>query len=983
MKIKHFFNNPNMKSNIIFRMFLMLLIALNYSCSVQKKQVSIENDLYVLSIPKDFNHSPRFIVMHKQGNISREVKPLLHIAYSGENPNLTPGSVDGYKGVIAWNKNQKKIEHNIFNLEGEDEIAFKVEQKDNRLIFGFKPSKYGQVQLEVFLCEGQEAPSFTMGIIPAKNGWYSLGFVGLTPTSPQKLDFLYQPLTWSWKRFPSKMCITEEAYCTTAATFVNTMGYTEGIAPDPKMIPYRFAYSAQWNEKHKKWKSSSAPKGNSIFGLSIRNQQGQAQPMLFAPLLGGERSWMAKEQPFSFTCKYLLTPGDWLAGSEFLLKNIFKYKNERQNATCTLNQTLENMIGFAMNDRLAGWKEEYKAFDYRFDAPGTVKLVSALHPLGIALTTGETDIYKRRALPMIEYVMSRKKFLFSIETVQKMQNPSHLLEGPAAEIGELAGLYKIMGKQTSAFKKEALRIFGKPRQLNLQTVTGGESWQDYMAKFKISDNSKDLEKAEEGALNYINQYVKQYPTDFASNSGLKDKQAAFHIDFSTNIYDLFELWEITKKEKYLEAAHVGARHLLLWSRSNPMSPNTTLLVNKEGKVDGIFPGRREGTTNHDFVTRNVRSEVSEQHIEAWRTSLVGLLPEQQVTYAYGPIMLAHHAAWFLRIAALTGDELLAEAAYNAVLGRYANFPGYYFTSLHTNVYQKEDYPMHDYYDIKYNAIFYNHVWPHIALLNDFLISDAFYRSKGQIDFPSVYAPGYAFLTSKVYGAQVGEVYGNKDINLWMPLKALQSGNTAINHIFGIGKDALYLVLMNTSNVEQQADIVLNQDKIPFDSGKKYPTVLYSANGKLQEGNYMDNGKINTTIPAQSLVVVEIKGLRIAHPFHQIDGQEQSFNENLNFKRVNTGHEMLGTITGMLINFTKESTDAYIYSDITEDKVKKAILEYKIDGGKWCKVVDAVYPYEFSISLDDPKQKIIFKWFSELENGDKAESGQMELINKLN
>lgn len=641
------------------------------------------------------------------------------------------------------------------------------------------------------------------------------------------------------------------------------------------------------------------------------------------------------------------------------------------------------MIGFAMNDRLAGWKEEYKALDYRFDAPGTVKLVSALHPLGIALTTGEADIYKRRTLPMIEYVMSRKKFLFSIDTVQKMQNPSHLLEGPAAEIGELTGLYKIMGKQTSAFKNEALRIFGKPRQLNLQTVTGGESWQDYMAKYKITGDKKDLEKAEEGAQDYIQKYVKQYPTDFASNSGLKDKQAAFHIDFSTNIYDLFEIWEITKKEKYLEAAHVGARHLLLWSRSNPVAPDTTITVNKGSKVDGIFPGRREGTTNHDFVVRNVLSEVPEQQIEAWRTSLVGLLPEQQATYVYGPIMLVHHAAWFLRIASLTGDDLLAEAAYNAVLGRYANFPGYYFTSLHTNVYQKEYYPMHDYYDIKYNAIFYNHVWPHITLLTDFLISDAFYRSNGQIDFPSVYAPGYAFLTSKVYGAQPGQIYGDKDINLWMPLKALQLGNIAINHIFGIGKDALYLILMNTSNEEQTSDIVLNQDKIPFDSGKKYPTVLFSANGELQEGNEMVDGKINTFIPAQSLVVVRIKGLKITHPFHKNDGQGQSFNENLNYKRIDTGHEMMGTITGMLINFTEESTDAYIYSNITEDKVKKAILEYKIDGGKWHKIVDAIYPYEFSISLEDSKQKITFKWFSVLKNGGKAESEQMELINKTN
>ena len=88
-------------------------------------------------------------------------------------------------------------------------------------------------------------------------------------------------------------------------------------------------------------------------------------------------------------------------------------------------------------------------------------------------------------------------------------------------------------------------------------------------------------------------------------------------------------------------------------------------------------------------------------------------------------MLTHHAAWLLRLAHHANDPLLRDAAENAVLGRYANFPGYYFKSFETNVYQRVDYPLHPYQDLKYNAIFYNHVWPHIALIVDYLVSDAF------------------------------------------------------------------------------------------------------------------------------------------------------------------------------------------------------------------------------------------------------------------
>lgn len=305
-----FLNKLNMTRYIVtIRLFLLLLITQNFSCSSLQKDVYIENDLYRLILPHDFQKDSRFIIQHKDGKISREIRPDLYIAYLSENPNLTSGSVDGMKGVLAWSRDDKELEHNIFNLNGEDITASNADHKDYHLLFSYESNKYGKVQLEVFLPEGKEAPSFKMGIIPKENGWYSLGFKGIKPVKQEEVDFLYQPLTWSWKRFPSETCITEEAYCTTAGTFVNTNGYTEGIAPSPDMIPYRFAYSVHWNEKHKMWKSNLAPKGNSTFGLAIRNHEGMAQPMLFAPLLGGDRSYMRKGEPYSFTCKYFLVPG--------------------------------------------------------------------------------------------------------------------------------------------------------------------------------------------------------------------------------------------------------------------------------------------------------------------------------------------------------------------------------------------------------------------------------------------------------------------------------------------------------------------------------------------------------------------------------------------------------------------------------------------------------------------------------------------------
>ena len=82
-------------------------------------------------------------------------------------------------------------------------------------------------------------------------------------------------------------------------------------------------------------------------------------------------------------------------------------------------------------------------------------------------------------------------------------------------------------------------------------------------------------------------------------------------------------------------------------------------------------------------------------------------------------------------------------------------------------------------------------------MQDFLVSDAYYRSAGKIEFPSAYAPGYAILISKVYGHEPGEIFGNKDVNLWLPKNAIQSSEFALNHLFGRDEQNTYLVLMNT------------------------------------------------------------------------------------------------------------------------------------------------------------------------------------------
>ena len=170
---------------------LLGVISIISACNIKP---GIENDLYKISIPQGFEKNPHFIVTHKASQISREVLPQIYITFSPEKPSLVSSRVDGYSGVVGWKDTLNKVENNIFSLNGREVIASSVEQKNNQLIFTFPKTEFGEATLVVELPERNESPSFIMGINTAKEGSYSLGFTGLTPVSPGKLDFLYQPL---------------------------------------------------------------------------------------------------------------------------------------------------------------------------------------------------------------------------------------------------------------------------------------------------------------------------------------------------------------------------------------------------------------------------------------------------------------------------------------------------------------------------------------------------------------------------------------------------------------------------------------------------------------------------------------------------------------------------------------------------------------------------------------------------------------------
>lgn len=976
------------KRNRIGCMMLPVLgLLLSFSLK-GRSQALIENEYYSVQPAAGFHKKPAFIVTHKAGNLKRTILPRLQLIYTSKEPEMTGGSMDGQPGVVAW-KTSRGITQDIRTLGSVDMIARSYQIKNNQIIFAFKEQRSARVSLIVKFVSDQQAPVFELALEAKQPSAYSLGFTGLPPVDSSAVDFVYQPLTWSWKRFPSRFALTEEAYANTAAVFTNHHGYTEGLAVSLSDIPYRYALAAQWNNAGNAGNAfwsvfpADGPKANSLFGLSVRNPAGKAQPTIYAPLPGTARAKLNKDSTFRISLVYLLHPGDWQKGTAYLLSSIFHYRTERENARVSLNQTLDNMLGFAMNDLYSGWNETLKASDYQFDVPGTVKNVSALHPLSLAILTGSEEIMRRRAVPMIEYVMSREKFLYSpSDTPGQTQQPSHLLNGPCVDIGELAALDELTRGYTPAFSLEADRLFGQSRQLNMNTETGGGSWQDYLARYRLHHKAGDLQKAREGANEYLREVDHNYSRTFFDSPGLRDKGAGFTTDYGYRIYDLFELFKETKDTLYLQAALTGARQFLLWTRSNPAPPAGNVMVNEQGKVNGIFPGRRiSPMQGAPFIPMDEVSRVPQLDIPAWQTSLNGLVPEAPNTYAFGPVMLAHHAAWLLRLAHYAADTLLRDAAYNAIIGRYANFPGYYVTSLHTDVYQRFDYPMHPFQEVKYNAIFYNHVWPHLALLVDFLVSDFYYRSNGKIDFPGTYAPGYAFLTSQVYGAKKGTVMGNKNVQLWMPGNALQSDGIAFNHLMGHNGQDIFIAFANTSDRTVTEHIRLNREVIPWYQDKGYAMVEYDKRG-MAVNKQMKNGMLSVTLPPGGVSTLQIRDIWPGHLNKSGPVIADKGSNKNKFLRYAAGEDSLAVATAMIIQPNEKMAVFYAYCNKTEKEWKECSLRYRINSNQqWTTVDDIAYPFEFDLILPKPDDIVSFEITAVRNDGSRVSFPVQTINNK--
>ena len=672
----------------------------------------------------------------------------------------------------------------------------------SKITWDFPADDTATVRLELDLPPDGTAPRLRLKTTVKADGWYSFGYVGAPETPAQEVEELWQPLIYNERRFPHESFLEAGYRCPLPTTLVTHGGVTTGVLADPAEYPFQplpnFA--------------------NSRFGVALRNARGLAQPMLFAPLLGGAGSQMKAGETREFVMRLVVAKANLSATYEHVARSIYGFADVRHNALGSLNATFERMLEFGLSN-YAKFNADLRGFAYDTDVPGAVKNVSALHPLGLALVTDRPEIYTRLARPLMEFFVSRERFLFTTDPKVKGQSASSHLSGLGAPLTEYANLYAMSGKRTPFFRTSAESLFGRDRVLNLQGNIRGDNWSNALGLYRATGEKRWLDHAIKDADAYLKTRVDVRAADYSDPDS---RGLFFWTAFTPQWIELFELYEETRLPRFLAAARAGARDYAQFVWLAPRIPAGDVRVNE----DGLAPAYRSGP-------RFPRIKIAPETVPAWRTSEIGLTSESAPTSkgARG-ILLACYAPWMLRIASLTNDAFLHDIARSAIIGRYTSFPGYHINTARTTAYEKPDFAQRGKEELNSaTSIHYNHIWPHIALLLDYLVADAFAKSRGAIDFPSRYAEGYGYLQQRVFGDRPGKVYDASGLYLWMPRGALTVDHPELNYVMARGDAKLAVALTNQSKSAVKSHVTLSRERIALAPGAKAKTTGASARSR--------------------------------------------------------------------------------------------------------------------------------------------------------
>jgi len=668
-------------------------------------------------------------------------------------------------------------------------------------------------------------------LIPKKKGFFSLATPTVAFLPVEKMAWVSVPgyfqgnfmqenfaLAYAYGHgIPNRPVLYRERCASTLSPLMSSKnGITLSIIPEPGLA-------------RDPWANDKVTQTDWFIGLSHMNRKSQLSPTLYYPVLGEEKSEREIGQELGYGFRFSLIPGDWFQALNHAIYDVYNFKQglALRQSTQSLSDRIEKMHHYLTDPKTSLWNiEEYKgkqigAQSYHGGVVGSNKDAMKNSDYGamwmLAHETGDPELTKKVLPPAENFKLVQQQtengfFKGAVEGQYYLAKSKKFVEEWGEVMEPVALTYYVMLDVGNMLLFEP-----KNQELQHRLALGAErllSWQKADGSFAVAYDKK---------------------TEAEIFRDIKDVRPTF--------YGLLVAYRILKDEKYLKAAQKGAD----WFIKNAVESGAFLGVCGDARYAPDFATGQSAQAlldlfdntkderykkaavtcakiyvgsiyTHPIPTKKIK-RVNGIEREDWEIAQSGLSFEHGGIFGsatrLGPIQLASHAGMFLRIYQITGDQLFADMARSAAIGRDAfvdpktSVASYYWQNMN-----------------KGSGPYPHHAWWQIGWITDYLLSEAAVRSAGKVSFPR------GFVTPKVgphqtYGFQPGNVYGNH-ANLVIREGFVRDNPPVVDYILAENteKNEAYIILLNNRVQPSDGKLTLHPEKWAI--GKKIKSISKTA-----------------------------------------------------------------------------------------------------------------------------------------------------------